>query len=214
MCTDTTANSDISVHDDSSVSFQDILKKNNNVNDATECEDTSSSQLVKQLMKQLQRHHNCNVQQNSHNTLKDFILSDVSLSNMIIWNCLNVLRKVSISEYLTSWDFLLSIEKCWWLYYEVISRFETLRSSDDKKSNLRHTTIDLKSDAMSVTSLLHVKFNIDNAEEFAFSLTVTCDKFNWKMSWSSVNNLRSSFHLNWLLIQWVDERTNRLCHSQ
>lgn len=59
-----------------------------------------------------------------------------------------------------------------------MSRSETLRSSDDEKFDSRHTTIDLKNDTMSVTSSLHVKFDIDSAEEFAFSLTMTHDEFN------------------------------------
>lgn len=57
-------------------------------------------------------------------------------------------------------------------------RSETLRSLNNEKFNLRYTIIDLKSDTMSVTSLLHAKFNIDNAKEFTFSLTVTYDEFN------------------------------------
>ena len=204
----------MSVHDDLSVSSQDVLKKSNNADDAAKCKDISSSQLIRQLMKQLQRHHNCNVQQNNHNTSEDFTSSDVSLLNMTVWNCLDMLRKVSIFKYSMSWDFLLLIKKHQWLYYEVTSRSETSRSSNDKKSDSRHTTIDLKSDMMLITSSLHAKFNIDSAEEFAFSLTVTCDKFNWKMLQSSINNLKSSLHLNQLSIQWVNERTDRLHCSQ
>lgn len=60
----------------------------------------------------------------------------------------------------------------------MTSRSETLRSLNNEKSDSRYTTIDLKSDVMSITNLLHAKFNIDNAEEFTFSLTVTYDKFN------------------------------------
>ena len=141
-------------------------------------------------------------------------MSNVSLLNMTVWNCLNVLKKVSIFKYSTLWDFLLLIEKHQQLYYEVTLKSETLKSSDDEKFDLKHITIDLKSDTMSVTNLLHVKFDINSAEEFVFSLTITHNKFNWKMSQSLINNFKSSLYLNQLLIWWINEKTDKLCHSQ
>ena len=214
MCTDTTANPDMSVRDDSSVGSQDALEEGNDADDAAECEDTSPSQLAGQLVEQLRRHHGCNVQQNGHDTPEDSTSSGVSLSDMTAWNCPDVLGKASISEYPTPWDSLLPIEERRRLYCGVTSRPEASRSSDDEEPDSRHTTIDLESDAVPATSSLHAKFDIDSAGGFASSLAVARDGFNWKAPRSSISNLRSSLHLDRLPVRWVDGRTGRLRRSQ
>lgn len=183
---------------------------------ATTQDSLSPYPLAQALVEQLQRHHGCPPE--AHCSSGSPSSDSVSLSEMMGWECPDILAQANIARHPTPWGTRLPPEQRQRLYSGITLSTRTQGNPDHAESGPvlppSPPTVDLESDTIPIDDLLQAHFDIDSAGGFASSLAVAREGFQWKAGRPSTSNLQGSLHLELIPVQWEDAKTGRLRQSR
>ncbi|KMU92713.1 hypothetical protein CIHG_10549 [Coccidioides immitis H538.4] len=151
--------------------------------------------LVQELVIQLQTYHGCSTE--AHAASEPLSMPTVSLSQIASWEYSDVLEHTSMSSYPIQWDTILPVHQHQRLYNGMSASVEPLAHEEVPP---HPATINLEGDTILIPASLHAMIDIDSTGGLASSLTVACERFQWKFNQSLTSNLKSSLHLDFISV--------------